>query len=78
MSLRNPTARFAVIGQPIDHSLSPFIHRLFAKQWSVDLDYQAIAVAPEDLPAKLDGFAANGGGCTSSGRPNTLPRANFS
>lgn len=61
MSLRNPTARFAVIGQPIDHSLSPFIHRLFAKQWSVDLDYQAIAVAPEDLPAKLDGFAANGG-----------------
>ncbi len=61
MSLRNPTARFAVIGQPIDHSLSPFIHRLFAKQWSVDLDYRAILVAPENLPAALAGFVAENG-----------------
>ncbi len=61
MGLHNSNARFAVIGQPIDHSLSPFIHRLFAKQWSVDLDYQAIECAPEQLPNQLAYFAAAGG-----------------
>lgn len=61
MSLRHPNARFAVIGQPIDHSLSPFIHRLFGKQWSVGLDYQAIESAPEQLAIRLADFAENGG-----------------
>jgi shikimate dehydrogenase len=61
MSLRHPNACFAVIGQPIDHSLSPFIHRLFASQWSVDLEYQAIESAPEQLALRLADFAENGG-----------------
>ncbi len=61
MGLRNPTGRFAVIGQPIDHSLSPFIHRLFGKQWSVGLEYQAIESAPEQLAIRLEHFAENGG-----------------
>jgi shikimate dehydrogenase len=60
MSLHNSNARFAVIGQPIAHSLSPFIHRLFAKQWSVDLDYQAIECAPEQLLIRLMDFAEQG------------------
>ncbi len=47
MSLRHPKAPFAVIGQPIDHSLSPFIHKLFARQWTVDLDYRAIELSPD-------------------------------
>lgn len=61
MSLRHARAAFAVIGQPIEHSLSPFIHRAFARQWGVDLDYTRIALAPDDLAAGLLRFAQRGG-----------------
>lgn len=43
------TARYAVLGNPVAHSKSPLIHRLFAEQTAQDMDYQAIC-----LP--LDGF----------------------
>ena len=61
MSLRHPRASFAVIGQPIDHSLSPLIHKLFARQWTIDLDYRAIELSPDGLAAGLATFAAGGG-----------------
>jgi shikimate dehydrogenase len=61
MSLRHPHARFAVIGQPIDHSLSPFIQRAFARQWGIDLDYRRIELAPDTLADGLAQFAADGG-----------------
>lgn len=43
--------QFVVIGNPVDHSLSPIIHQLFAKQTGVELSY-------ETLLAPLDGFSA--------------------
>lgn len=42
--------RYAVIGQPIAHSRSPFIHAEFARQTGQQVQYEAIA-------APLDGFA---------------------
>ena len=33
---------FAVIGNPIHHSLSPQIHKAFAKEAGLDIDYEAI------------------------------------
>lgn len=41
--------RYAVIGNPIDHSKSPTIHMLFAKQCEQAMRYEAIA-------SPLDGF----------------------
>lgn len=61
MALRQPHARFAVIGQPVDHSLSPHIHRAFAHQWSVGLDYTRIELSSEELGAGIARFAADGG-----------------
>jgi shikimate dehydrogenase len=44
--------QFAVIGNPVAHSKSPFIHALFARQTGIAMDYVA-RLAP------LDGFAAD-------------------
>jgi shikimate dehydrogenase len=61
MPLRQPNARFAVIGQPVAHSLSPLIHKAFARQWLVDLDYRKIALSETELPEFLVQFANSGG-----------------
>ncbi len=45
------TDKYAVIGNPIAHSKSPQIHRLFAQQTDQDISYEAVE-------APLDGFAA--------------------
>jgi len=45
------TDKYAVIGNPIAHSKSPLIHRMFAEQTGQDISYEAIL-------APLDGFAA--------------------
>lgn len=53
-------ARFAVIGQPIAHSLSPRIHPQFAKAFGIELSYEAIEITPADLAAQLQQLHADG------------------
>lgn len=56
--------RLAVFGQPIAHSLSPRIHRLFAAQHGLEIDYQAIEASRDTFPTRLNELAARGGrGC---------------
>jgi len=51
--------RFAVIGHPVSHSLSPRIHAAFGRQTGIAIDY--IAIDAEDFDAALHAFADTGG-----------------
>ncbi len=57
------TKHYAVIGHPIGHSMSPFIHKRLFDLAGVDAEYTKLDIAPEALAAeyertlsKLDGF----------------------
>lgn len=53
--------RYAVIGYPIEHSWSPFIHGMFARQTDQNLSYSRMEVAPENLEREVGDFFASGG-----------------
>lgn len=55
------TDRYAVVGNPIGHSKSPLIHRLFAQQTGQDLDYVTLEAPLEGFSATVPGFFADGG-----------------
>ena len=45
--------KYAVIGQPIKHSLSPRIHSEFAKDTGIDISYEAIEMSPENFEQEI-------------------------
>lgn len=53
--------RFAVMGFPIEHSLSPMIHQHFAQQFGFEIEYDKIAVRAPDLEKNINQFFARGG-----------------
>jgi shikimate dehydrogenase len=63
------TDRYAVIGHPVQHSRSPYIHQRFARQTGQDLLYEALDVAPARLADALREFFGTGG----KGLSATLP-----
>lgn len=55
--------RFAVIGNPIAHSLSPIIHQCFAKQVNIQLTYEKIKADDPSFEKQVsDFFTQNGKG----------------
>ena len=57
------TKKFAVIGHPIGHTMSPFIHTRLFELSGVDAEYTKLDIAPENLEyeykntlSKLDGY----------------------
>lgn len=54
--------RYAVIGHPIGHTMSPFIHKRLFEMRDIDADYGVYDIPTEDLIGKiqelksLDGF----------------------
>jgi shikimate dehydrogenase len=67
--MQDGASRYAVFGHPIGHSLSPDIHRAFARQTGRELTYDAIDVAPEAFADIVGAFFAGGG----AGANVTLP-----
>lgn len=58
------TDRYAVIGHPVAHSQSPFIHAAFAQQMGQDLAYGRILAPMDGFAATVHAFADEGGrGC---------------
>jgi len=55
------TSRYAVFGHPVAHSLSPRIHRAFARQAGTTVDYNLIDVDPDGFGEALRAFAGAGG-----------------
>jgi shikimate dehydrogenase len=56
--------RYAVIGNPVAHSRSPFIHTRFAQETGQALVYERLHCEAEDFVAAVQRFAAAGGrGC---------------
>lgn len=53
--------RFAVMGNPVAHSKSPFIHKQFAHQFKHPLEYTAIQVDVGGLAQAVGQFRAAGG-----------------
>lgn len=53
--------RFAVMGNPIAHSLSPIIHQQFANAMGIELVYEKIAVEGADFKSQVAQFFASGG-----------------
>ena len=71
--------QYAVVGHPVAHSLSPFIHSLFARQTGQPMSYRLMDVAPEDFTRRVAGFFAEGGrglNVTVPHKARALQRAN--
>jgi shikimate dehydrogenase len=58
---RGEPDRYALLGHPVSHSWSPFIHGLFARQLGHDIDYRLIDVAPEQFRGTVIDFFVQGG-----------------
>ena len=51
--------KFAVLGDPVEHSWSPLIHNSFAKQFNLSLEYKKIKVTSGSLNSALNDLVAN-------------------
>ena len=53
--------QYGVVGHPVAHSWSPFIHGIFAKETGQPIVYRLYDVAPEEFRDRVQEFFANGG-----------------
>jgi shikimate dehydrogenase len=55
------TERYAVIGRPVSHSKSPWIHAEFARACRQDMEYGLIEAPADGFARAVDAFRAEGG-----------------
>ena len=54
------TKRLAVIGNPVNHSLSPKIHKIFAEQLDIEISYEAICLDEDNFIPTVRRYFAEG------------------
>lgn len=59
---RGPPRAFAVLGEPVEHSLSPAIHRAAFRSLGLDASYVALEVRRGEVEPVMRAFARRGGG----------------
>ncbi|MBV8909133.1 MAG: shikimate dehydrogenase [Gammaproteobacteria bacterium] len=67
--------QYGVFGHPVSHSLSPFIHGLFARETGQQMTYRAFDVPPEDFNTRVRTFFAGGGRGLNITLPHKLAAA---
>lgn len=53
------TKRYAVIGHPIGHTMSPFIHKRLFELAQIDAQYSVLDIAPENLQFEFENTLKN-------------------
>ena len=64
--------RYGVVGHPVSHSLSPFIHGMFARETAQAMSYQPYDVMPADFAAHVREFFRHGGRGLNVTLPHTI------
>jgi shikimate dehydrogenase len=62
------TDRYVVAGNPVEHSQSPFIHQLFARETGQDMRYERLLCPLDGFAATVRAFAQGAGGHDGPGR----------
>ncbi len=57
----NKPGRFAVVGNPVAHSMSPAIHQSFARQFGLQLNYEKILAEKNNFTQIVTAFFQQGG-----------------
>ena len=58
--MMNKILKAGVVGWPIDHSLSPYVHRFWLKEHSIQGKYVPLAIDPKHFEGFLGGLGENG------------------
>lgn len=67
--------QYVVFGNPIGHSKSPLIHRLFAEQTGQDTEYATLLAPLDEFSDCARGFFKQGAAATSPCRSRKRPIA---
>ena len=71
--------KFAVIGHPIGHTMSPFIHNSLFAINGVEVEYQTLDISPEKLSDEIGGILAplTGFNVTIPHKENIIPLLDY-
>jgi shikimate dehydrogenase len=71
------TDRYGVVGHPVGHSLSPFIHGVFARETGQDIGYRLYDFTPEEFAPRVRDFFTLGGRGLNVTVPHKVAAAKF-
>jgi shikimate dehydrogenase len=73
----SPPDRYGVVGFPVAHSRSPFIHGMFARQTAQNMEYRLYEIPPVSFRAEVGKFFEGGGSGLNITVPHKVAAADF-